>query len=80
MDEETTGKARFLLALLFQGDEEDKALASQNFHSPKANIIVFRAKPEKLPDFFTFHYTYNFSSLVFTVKNCTALLCGAGYV
>ena len=34
----------------------DNVLTLQNVHSPKANIIVFRAKPEKLPDFFTFHY------------------------
>jgi len=55
LDEETTGKARFLLALLFQGAEEDKALASQNFYSPKANVIVvFRALPEKLSELLHF--------------------------
>ena len=31
--------------LYFDGD--DKALAAQSFRSPKANIIVFRALPEK---------------------------------
>ena len=43
----------------FYFDGDDSALTSRSFYSPEANIIVvFRALPEKLPNFFTIHFYF----------------------
>ena len=70
----------FLLALLFRKRRGTTFSLCRTFTRRRRISLFFGQSPKNFRTFSLFIITYNFSSLVFTVKNCTALLCGAGYV